>query len=169
MRSSSKLIVLILVIITALILLMINSHDNPETAQIKIENYKKELINADKDFYKESTLRGTGRAFIDFAADDVILMRQDQFPITGKNQLIKNYLNRDTVKTPLKWQPVLADVSPDGMLGYTFGNWEFTSKDNNGKLVTGCGNYVTVWKRQHDGSWKYVFDGGNTTPCPPVK
>jgi hypothetical protein len=30
------------------------------------------------------------------------------------------------------------------------------------------GNYMSVWKKQDDGSWKFVLDGGNTTP-PPVK
>ncbi len=39
-------------------------------------------------------------------------------------------------------------------------------KDKKGEITTTYGNYVTVWKRQPDGKWKYVLDGGNTTPAP---
>jgi len=28
------------------------------------------------------------------------------------------------------------------------------------------GVYVSIWKKQKDGSWKYILDGGNTTPKP---
>jgi ketosteroid isomerase-like protein len=66
----------------------------------------------------------------------------------------------------LTWEPLKADASGD--LGYTFGNWARKSKTAAGSDTTVYGNYVSIWKRQADGSWKYVFDSGNGTPGPTV-
>ena len=132
-----------------------------------IKQAKADLIRTDIEFYNISQKEGTGRAFIDFADDSVVLLRQDRFPVIGKSEVIKLYEGRENNITPLKWKPVKAEVSNDGTLGYTYGNWEFASKDKKGKDEILYGNYVTIWKKQKDGKWKYVLDGGNTTP-PPV-
>jgi ketosteroid isomerase-like protein len=59
----------------------------------------------------------------------------------------------------ITWQPFKAEASGD--LGYTIGNWKYQTKD-----TIMYGNYCTIWKRQQDGNWKFVFDGGNNTPKP---
>jgi ketosteroid isomerase-like protein len=56
----------------------------------------------------------------------------------------------------LGWYPVMADVAFSGELGYTTGPW--TSSQN--KQTTGAGEYVTVWCKQPDGTWKFVVDMG---------
>jgi ketosteroid isomerase-like protein len=38
------------------------------------------------------------------------------------------------------------------------------SKTKTGSDTTMYGDYVTVWQKQADGSWKYVADTGNDTP-----
>ncbi len=162
-RIGKFLLVFILIIIAA-ILIIINISESNHKKEILIEKYKQSLIKTDKDFYLASTQIGTGQAFIDFADDSVILMRQQQFPILGKNELAKHYLNHESEKTPLKWTPVKAKVSPDGQLGYTFGNWEYKDTSNTGQEISTFGNYVTIWKKQKDGNWKYVLDGGNSIP-----
>lgn len=160
------LIVIVIVILASVFITKeLSSNSEADNARL-IEKSKKELIAADKAFYKESLIKGTGRAFIDFAANEVILMRQKQFPVMGKQALEQLYQNKDTVALPLKWEPVKAEVSPDGKLGYTFGNWQYTEVDDNGNIDRTYGNYVTIWQKQTDGSWKYVLDGGTTTPAP---
>ncbi len=134
-----------------------------------IERYKSDLTNTDIEFYNVSQKSGTGKAFIDFADDSAVLLRQDKFPVIGKSEVIKSYLGRESNITPLKWKPEKAEVSLDGTLGYTYGNWNYTTKDKSGKEETLYGNYVTIWKKQQDGKWKYVLDGGNTTPPPAEK
>ena len=59
----------------------------------------------------------------------------------------------------LEWEPEFARVSAGGDLGYTFGTWEYVTAGTTDVLR---GKYVTIWKRQADGAWKAVFDGGNT-------
>jgi ketosteroid isomerase-like protein len=49
-----------------------------------------------------------------------------------------------------------------GDLGYTIGAYEMTFNDPTGKTVSDKGKYVTVWKKQKDGSWKVLLDVFNT-------
>ena len=122
------------------------------------------LFLVDNQFSDLSVSKGTAEAFLTYAADDVILMRQDLLPITGITELKKHYENGVRKNTTLKWVPVKAEVAESGDLGYTFGKWEFIVKQQGGRDTSYYGVYVTVWKKQSDGSWKFVLDEGNSTP-----
>jgi ketosteroid isomerase-like protein len=61
----------------------------------------------------------------------------------------------DTAYT-LSWQPMNAEISKSGDLGFTYGVYELSIKDSVYK-----GTYVSIWKKQNDGSWKFVLDSGN--------
>lgn len=69
--------------------------------------------------------------------------------------------------TSLSWEPVYAQVAAAGDLGYTVGSYEATGTGEEGEQLTQRGNYVTIWRKQTDGSWKVVFDTGN--PGPPLR
>ena len=67
------------------------------------------------------------------------------------------------------WQPTKVEVSRGGDLGYSMGTYELTTHDPTGKPVTDRGKYVTVWKKQADGTWKVVADIFNSNlPAPPA-
>jgi ketosteroid isomerase-like protein len=68
--------------------------------------------------------------------------------------------------TTLTWTPVKADMSVSGDLGYTYGNYVYTAKNKEGKLVANYGKYTSIWKKQKDGQWKVVVDVGNSSPDP---
>jgi len=53
---------------------------------------------------------------------------------------------------PLVWWPLWAGIARSGDLGFTTG--PFTTDGKPG------GYYFTVWAKQPDGSWKWLFDGG---------
>lgn len=133
-----------------------------------MEKGKAELIETELEFYKATQEKGWGQAFIEFADDSAALLRQDAFPVINKSAIIQSFKGRESNVLNLKWIPAKAEVSNDGSLGYTYGDWVFTSKDKDGKEEYTYGNYVTIWKKQPDGGWKFVLDGGNTIP-PPVK
>jgi ketosteroid isomerase-like protein len=63
----------------------------------------------------------------------------------------------------LTWRPVSAEVSAGGDLGYTIGRWErsWRGKDS---TASKRGTYVTIWRKQGDGTWKVVLDVGNADP-----
>ncbi|MCC3154510.1 nuclear transport factor 2 family protein [Hymenobacter sp. BT770] len=56
----------------------------------------------------------------------------------------------------LTWYPVLADAAQSGDLGYTTGPWTALLNDK----PQASGEYVTVWRKQPDGKWKFVVDMG---------
>jgi ketosteroid isomerase-like protein len=51
-----------------------------------------------------------------------------------------------------------------GDVGYTTGRSVLRERDRDGKIVERHSEYLTVWRRQRDGSWKVVFDTGSTLP-----
>jgi ketosteroid isomerase-like protein len=58
----------------------------------------------------------------------------------------------------VNWTPDFIEVSADGTLGYTYGKYVWKIKQANGTIKELLGIFHTVWKRQPDGSWKYVWD-----------
>jgi len=66
----------------------------------------------------------------------------------------------------IKWAPTKAEALVAGDIGYTVGTWERRSKDAAGKEVVRHGQYLTVWRKQKDGSWLATFDTGSTAPDP---
>lgn len=80
-------------------------------------------------------------------------------PVIGKPALEKYWSGKTDFKE-LTWEPFKAEVSKSGDMGYTLGNWKLVTKD-----TTMYGNYYTIWKKQADGKWKFVVDGGNNTPA----
>jgi len=123
---------------------------------INPEVQKQMILQTDKDFSQMSVEKGMKTAFQYYAADEMIMMREGNDPLFGKNELIKQFEKIPDGKVRLSWVPVKADVS--GELGYTFGKWE---RRISGSDSVEFGTYVTVWKKQEDGTWKYVLDAGN--------
>ena len=121
------------------------------------------LINTDRDFSRMSMEKGLNAAFISYAADSVVKMRDGDFPIIGKQAMTEVYRSRPDSGMVLSWEPVKAEVSTSGDLGYTFGDWELHILKTDTTLY---GNYISIWKKQPDGSWKYVLDAGCNTPEP---
>ena len=122
----------------------------------------KALVNTEREFSKTSEAKGMRDAFLAFLADDGILFRPN--PVSGK----KWWLERPAVAGLLTWEPIFADVSRAGDLGYTTGPWQFREKGP-GDTEVAHGNFVTVWKKQADGKWKFVIDLGISNPPPTAR
>jgi ketosteroid isomerase-like protein len=122
---------------------------------------ERELIKTDEDFNLMSAEKGMKAAFLFYAADSVIMLRQGQLPLFGIAELRKHLESVPDKQIHLKWVPVTAEASGD--LGYTFGKWELRIT---GKDTVEYGTYVTIWKKFPDGKWRFILDGGNDTPKP---
>jgi ketosteroid isomerase-like protein len=64
----------------------------------------------------------------------------------------------------LTWTPEGARMSASGDMGFTWGSYEGRSKDRDGTPIVTTGRYMTVWKKQPDGSWKVELDASNDAP-----
>jgi ketosteroid isomerase-like protein len=122
------------------------------------------LVDAERSFAQASETHGTRGAFLAFIAEDGILFRPTA--VNGKKWLQEHPLPPSEKLPLLAWQPAYAGVALAGDMGYTFGPWEYKEdiKDEN---PVAYGHFATVWKRQSDGSWKFVIDHGISHPQPP--
>lgn len=75
------------------------------------------LIATDRSFSEMSVEKGLNAAFIFYAADSVIKMREGKFPITGKDEMSGIYMARPDTGMILKWNPVKAEISLSNDLG----------------------------------------------------
>ena len=120
-----------------------------------MEDWKNEILKTELDFSNMAQNEGMNKAFLKYTADDGVLLRNNNL-IKGKDS-IKEFMKSNTSKG-LKWKPDFVDVSTSGDLGYTYGKYIYTYKDSLGNNVSNKGVFHTVWKRQKNGDWKFVWD-----------
>src|SRR5438128_921891 len=117
------------------------------------------VVKAERAFARAAALKGTRDAFLEFLADDGIIFQPG--PVNGK----QFWQARTPRKGRLSWEPIFADVSLAGDMGYTTGPYEFRP-NGAGDKPTAFGQYFTIWKKQTDGSWKVALDRGTSNPQP---
>lgn len=123
-----------------------------------IGTWKKEIIDTEQAFASMAKTDGVPKAFITFAADDAVLLRNNEL-IKGKEAIKVSYNKRfSSENATLTWAPDFVDVSSSGDLGYTYGKYVYTTIDSLGNSTASEGIFHTVWKRQSDGTWKFVWD-----------
>ena len=115
------------------------------------------LLKSDRDFSAMSEKEGMFTAFLAFIAEDGVILRDNAYPAKGKSTLREYYAGKSDTSFVLTWEPVYADISAGSDLGYTYGIYTLRVKAT-GELSGGT--YVSVWKKQSDGIWKFVLDSG---------
>lgn len=121
------------------------------------------MVDTELAFAKMSEEQGVRPSFMAFIDDDGILFRPRA--VKGKQWMTENPVPASDKRPLLSWYPTFADVARAGDLGYTTGPWEFRSDIHDAKPVA-WGNFLTVWRRQPDGSWKFAIDLGISNPEP---
>jgi ketosteroid isomerase-like protein len=126
---------------------------------IDLDKEKLELLQTDIEFSNLSVEKGATFAFHEYLADDGIVLPFFDAPRTKSDyaSMLELAQNSEPDKSTLKWAPEFADVAASGDFGYTWGRYIFTAAD----ASESRGFYVTIWKKQVDDQWKFVFDAGN--------
>lgn len=107
------------------------------------------VVAAERAFAADGYAMGVKKSFLAHMTDDAILMTPD--PVKAREAFLSS--PDDLADTPkLEWWPTWAGVSASGDLGFTTGPYSVGGKRR--------GHYFTVWQRQQDSQWKWVFDGG---------
>ena len=149
MKTLSKTLLFILILIIA----SCTTEPNPE----QLSQWKEEVRAAEKAFNDMAQEKGLAVAFEHFAAEDGVIRRSKKI-VQGK-AAIRSWYDKDVrPNETLTWAPTFIDVSQSGDLAYTYGDFTFTYYDTLGNEKQNKGIFHTVWKRQKDGSWKYVWD-----------
>jgi ketosteroid isomerase-like protein len=120
------------------------------------------MVDAEKKFYLTGQTQGTRAGFLAFLADDAIVFQQG--PVNGKEAWSK----RAETGLDLVWEPTFAVIARSGDIGYDTGPAKWRAKKSEEKF-TGHGQFISVWKKQKDGSWKVALDCGIENPEPTGK
>ncbi len=110
------------------------------------------VVAAERAFATTAQTDGVNAAFLRWSAPDALLFQPD--PILAKAALAANPIPA----VPLKWWPAYAGIAVSGDLGFTTGPFVIGSGERRGH-----GWYFTIWRRQPDGSWRWVLDHGPRT------
>lgn len=110
-----------------------------------------QVVAAERAFAADFPAMGLAGSFSKWSTRDAVI-------ITGGQARTSAELFADAPQTrqpgePLiEWWPVFAGIAMSGDLGFTTGP---AAQDGNR-----YGHYFTIWKRQPDGQWRWVYDGG---------
>jgi ketosteroid isomerase-like protein len=131
-------------------------------AQSAIPPALQSMADTERAFAEACTRKGIRDSFLEYFADDAIAF--NPAPISAKDRL-RARPARPFSEAELRWEPRLGDVAANGELGWLTGPSTFidhTSKDARPQ----AGNYLSVWRREADGSWRVIIDVGSQPPNP---
>jgi len=120
-------------------------------------------IEAANGKFVEAMNKGdTATAFMNYASDAVIMMSNEK-PWRGRELMSKGFGGMMSMFAIKDMSFHTDDVMVDGDLAVETGEYKMTLVPKGGKEMKDEGKYITVWKKQSDGSWKIVRDISNSS------
>lgn len=108
-------------------------------------------VEAERDFNRVAQAEGQWTAFRRYAADDAVMFVPK--PVNAQAFL----KDRKDPPASVQWWPAESYVACDGTAAVNTGPWA---------APRGSGFFTTVWIRQADRGWKWVYDGGDALKAP---
>jgi ketosteroid isomerase-like protein len=141
----------------ALIALLISSCSSGDEEETGSGPDKFQLIEADRAFSAMCKEKGLKAAFLEYIDSNGVLLRPGEMPFVGA-AAIDFLVRQDDSGYELQWEPGGAEISSSGDMGYTYGVYEMKIQGEDSAVN---GTYVTIWKKQGDGKWKFSLDAGS--------
>lgn len=126
-----------------------------------------EMTEADRLFGRFSAdSGGPAGAFSRWIAEDGMMLGARAVPVRGPEQVREAFATFPATGH-FAWAPIeaLTQSSNDGSLGFTIGEARIAATP---AQVT-YAKYLTIWRREHDGRYRWVFDTGSDRPAPADK
>ena len=111
------------------------------------------IYDTEKAFERFSAEKGINPAFVEFLAPDGIMFFPN--PVNGR----EFWKSHPASPAFLTWNPTFIDVSSNGALGYSIGNSVYRAQGRDDANAI-YGQYLSIWQRQPDGSYRAVLDIG---------
>jgi uncharacterized protein (TIGR02246 family) len=135
----------------------------PDTAAVR------QAIEAANVRFVDAVNRGdTAMMVANYADDAVVMMSGEPAWRGGKDVLLKGFTAMMAQATVKDMAFHTDNVMVGGDLAVETGSFAWTVTPKGGKPMPDKGKYVTVWRKQADGSWKIIRDINNTD-LPPAK
>ncbi len=120
------------------------------------------IRKADTAWVEAAKLR-KAEAWAAFYTDDAIVLPPNEKVATTKEAVLKSISAMMALpELAIAWQPTKVVMAQSGELGYMYGSYTMSFKDEKGKPVKDEGKMVEIWKKQADGGWKCVTDIWNS-------
>lgn len=116
------------------------------------------LMQASRDWSAAAVSRDSKKV-LEYWADDAVMMSCGEPTLKGKDAI--RQMVEGSLKDPnfsISWEPISAEVSENGDMGYLLEKSKITMTDSTGASNTMNFDTVTIWKKQADGTWKNVVD-----------
>lgn len=126
-----------------------------------------EMTEADRQFAAFSAdSGGPAGAFSRWIAEDGMMLGARATPVRGPEQAQQAFATFPATGH-FAWAPIetLTKASADGSLGFTIGEARIAATP---AQVT-YSKYLTIWRRENDGRYRWVFDTGSDRPAPGTK
>lgn len=143
----------------AAIALAIGGCSKPGTSAANPDSIK-QAIKADEAKWNQQFKSKDTEALVGHYADDAFFYATGEAPADGSTAIRQLYANASTDPAfEVHFASDKIDASSCGDVAYARGKFDekYTDKKT-GKVMTGSGSYITVYKKQADGSWKAVED-----------
>jgi ketosteroid isomerase-like protein len=148
LSKSLKILVILLLIVPA-----VRAEENASMLPLRA------VVESERNFARAAIERGIRESFLQFFADDSIIFAPE--PKNGKIF----YTSYEDKGRKLIWQPIFATISSSGEVGVTTGPWEL-KKSAADQTAIAFGQFVSIWRKQADNSWKVIVDVGIAHPTP---
>jgi len=116
------------------------------------------IVAAERAFAADAPGMGLTASFNKWSVPDAVMIAGGQ--VQTVRDVFPPEVPRPADEIRLEWWPNFAGIARSGDMGFTTG----------GVAVNGqrTGHYFTIWKKQPDGSWRWVYDGGSGTSAADV-
>jgi hypothetical protein len=118
---------------------------------------KMEMMEADRKFSRMSAEKGMKAAFIEYIDSNGVLLRPGHLPIAGADA-VDFLIQQNDAEYTMSWEPSNGYIAKSGELGYTYGVYALRPSVKDTVIY---GTYVSIWKKEKGGTWKFVLDSGN--------
>lgn len=138
-------------------------------ADLDLEAERAALLHADESWAAAAEAGDLERVF-DYWTEDAVI-----YPPVGPTleglEAIRAFV-REVRSRPgfsLTWTPAGAEVAARADVGYTYGSWRRTLGGPDGAPIVSSGSYVSIWRKQADGTWKCSVEISNLGELPAPK
>ena len=114
------------------------------------------LLAAERELLAAAASGSVSEAYASRLADDARIHRPGVMPVVGKDALGRWLADQGS---KLSGEPLLADVSRSGDLGYAYGSYELDGANPQ------AGYFARVWKRDDTGRWRIAMDTISPLPA----
>lgn len=126
-----------------------------------------EIREADMAF-EAAARTGNMETAMSMHTDDAMVFPPGQPMVSGQAAL--RALWTDMMSAPgfsISWQVSGTSAAASGDLGYSWGTAQITMSGPDGMPMSSQEKYVTIWRKQADGTWKVAVDMFNSNAPPP--